>query len=152
MPETVLRTSRIFNTSNLPTAPWGKLRFNHRFRDGCEYKNILNYVCGLHYISFGQCCSICFSAGLLGFYFAHLFCAHLTYNFPFFLLTPPAGSLAAQQSPVPGGQQGQQYWVPLLPPLWPDSVHPFILSLHSPNSLLLQEIIDTSLLESAGKR
>ena len=41
---------------------------------------------------------------------------------------------------------------PLSPPLGPESAHPFILSLSSPNYLLFQEILETSILERAGKK
>lgn len=106
----------------------------------------------MYSISLGLCCSICSSAGLSGLYFAHLFYIHLTYN-----LQWPRQPAAWQRSGllyhVASGNSSTKGFShhPHDPKVFAVFTH-LILSLSSLNSLLVQEMLDTLLLERARKR
>ena len=83
----------------------------------------------------------------------HTYSVHPSHIIPHFFPTDPTGQQSGSTAVSSTKQSARRAALrPLSPPLGPERAYSFVLSLSSPNYLLFQEILDTSILERAGKR
>ena len=83
----------------------------------------------------------------------HTYFVHPSHIIPHFSPTDPTGQQPGSTAVSRTKRSARRAALrPLSPPLGPERARPFILSLSSPNYLLFQELLDTSILERARKR